>query len=144
MKSTVDQIRQRFDNDVERFSNLETGQSATIDAPLVLDLITTVAAAESKEPSRAIVRMGTSITWRILLFYVASVFLIVCVVPWTEIVPGESPFTRSLVAMNFGWASTAMSVIILTAVLSCLNSAVYVSSRVGGQVDDVLVIGIKI
>jgi L-asparagine transporter-like permease len=74
--------------------------------------------------------MGTSITWRILLFYVASVFLIVCVVPWTDIVPGESPFTRSLVAMNFGWASTAMSVIILTAVLSCLNSAVYVSSRV--------------
>ena len=44
MKSTADQIRQRFDNDVERFSNLETGQSATIDAPLVLDLITTVAA----------------------------------------------------------------------------------------------------
>ncbi len=45
MKSTVDQIRLRFDNDVGRFSNLETGQSATIDAPLVLDLITTVAAA---------------------------------------------------------------------------------------------------
>ncbi len=45
MKSTVDQIRQRFDHDVERFSNLETGQSATIDAPLVLELITTVAAA---------------------------------------------------------------------------------------------------
>lgn len=45
MKSTVDQIRQRFDNDVERFSNLDTGQSATIDAPLVLDLITAVAAA---------------------------------------------------------------------------------------------------
>jgi GABA permease len=92
--------------------------------------ITTVAAAESKEPSRAIVKMGTSITWRILLFYVASVFLIVSVVPWTEIVPGVSPFTRALTAMNFGWASTAMSVIILTAVLSCLNSAVYVSSRV--------------
>ena len=45
MKSTVEQIRQRFDNDVERFSNLETGQSATIDAPLVLDLVTAVAAA---------------------------------------------------------------------------------------------------
>lgn len=38
-KSSVDEIRQRFDNDVERFSNLATGQSATIDAPLVLDLI---------------------------------------------------------------------------------------------------------
>jgi tRNA (cmo5U34)-methyltransferase len=45
VKSTIDQIRQRFDNDVERFSNLETGQSATIDAPLVLDLITQTAAA---------------------------------------------------------------------------------------------------
>jgi tRNA (cmo5U34)-methyltransferase len=38
-KSTVEQIRERFDGDVERFSNLETGQSATIDAPLSLDLI---------------------------------------------------------------------------------------------------------
>ncbi|GAB4447273.1 MAG: class I SAM-dependent methyltransferase [Anaerolineae bacterium] len=45
MKSTVDQIRRRFDADVERFSNLETGQSATIDAPLVLELITQAAAA---------------------------------------------------------------------------------------------------
>ncbi len=45
MKSSVDEIRARFDKDVERFSNLETGQSATIDAPLVLDLITAAAAA---------------------------------------------------------------------------------------------------
>jgi tRNA (cmo5U34)-methyltransferase len=45
MKSSVDQIRKRFDMDVERFSNLETGQSATIDAPLSLDLITRAAAS---------------------------------------------------------------------------------------------------
>ncbi|MDQ2733092.1 MAG: class I SAM-dependent methyltransferase, partial [Armatimonadota bacterium] len=45
MKSTVEEIRQRFDNDVERFSNIETGQSATVDAPLVLELITEAAAA---------------------------------------------------------------------------------------------------
>jgi tRNA (cmo5U34)-methyltransferase len=45
MKSSVDQIRNRFDMDVERFSNLETGQSATIDAPLSLDLITRAAAS---------------------------------------------------------------------------------------------------
>ena len=43
-KSTVDQIRERFDGDVERFSNLETGQSATIDAPLSLLLIAEAAA----------------------------------------------------------------------------------------------------
>jgi tRNA (cmo5U34)-methyltransferase len=45
MKSTVEQIRERFDNDVERFSDLETGQSAQPDAPLVLDLLTKAAAA---------------------------------------------------------------------------------------------------
>jgi tRNA (cmo5U34)-methyltransferase len=44
-KSTVDEIRNRFDGEVERFSNLETGQAATIDAPLVLELITSAAAA---------------------------------------------------------------------------------------------------
>ena len=45
MKSTVEEIRERFDNDVERFSNLETGQSATIDSPLALELIAQTAAA---------------------------------------------------------------------------------------------------
>ncbi len=45
MKSTVEQIRQRFDKDVERFSNLETGQSATMDAPLSLELVVQAAAA---------------------------------------------------------------------------------------------------
>jgi tRNA (cmo5U34)-methyltransferase len=44
MKSSVDEIRQRFDADVERFSNLETGQSATVDAPLAMALIAQAAA----------------------------------------------------------------------------------------------------
>ena len=47
MKSTVDEIRQRFDADVERFSNLETGQSATVDAPLAMGLIAHAAAVTS-------------------------------------------------------------------------------------------------
>jgi tRNA (cmo5U34)-methyltransferase len=45
MKSSVIEIRERFDADVERFSNLETGQSSTIDAPLSLELIVRAAAA---------------------------------------------------------------------------------------------------
>jgi len=44
-KSTVEEIRERFDNDVERFSQLDTGQAATIDAPLVMELIAQAAAA---------------------------------------------------------------------------------------------------
>jgi tRNA (cmo5U34)-methyltransferase len=42
-KSTVDEIRQRFDNDVERFSNIETGQISTIDAQISLEIITEAA-----------------------------------------------------------------------------------------------------
>jgi tRNA (cmo5U34)-methyltransferase len=42
-KSTVDEIRQRFDNDVERFSNLETGQISTVDAQIALEIITEAA-----------------------------------------------------------------------------------------------------
>lgn len=45
VKSSVDDIRERFDHDVERFSNLETGQSATVDAPLVMNLIAQAAVA---------------------------------------------------------------------------------------------------
>src|SRR5271169_1034449 len=56
-KSTVEEIRKRFDNDVERFSNLETGQSATIDAPLSLELIA-AAAARTTPRATALLDVG--------------------------------------------------------------------------------------
>ena len=43
MKSTVEEIRARFDHDVERFSNLETGQQTTVDSPLCMELVTDAA-----------------------------------------------------------------------------------------------------
>jgi tRNA (cmo5U34)-methyltransferase len=54
MKSSVEQIRQRFDADVERFSNLETGQSATIDAPLSLELVVQAAAATKPDATHVL------------------------------------------------------------------------------------------
>jgi GABA permease len=92
--------------------------------------ITTVAAAESAQPGRAIAKMTTTVIWRILIFYVVSIFLIVSVIPWNTVRSGESPFTLALNTIHVPWAGTIMSFIILTAVLSCLNSAFYVSSRV--------------
>src|SRR5580692_4582746 len=92
--------------------------------------ITTIAAAESAQPGRAVARMSTQVILRILIFYVFSLFFIVSVTPWNTVVSGESPFTLALNTMHVPWAGTIMSVIILTAVLSCLNSAFYVSSRV--------------
>ena len=92
--------------------------------------ITTVAAAESAQPGRAIGQMTTTVIWRILIFYVVSVFLIVSVIPWNSVRSGESPFALALDKMNVPWAGLIMNAIVLTAVLSCLNSAFYVSSRV--------------
>jgi tRNA (cmo5U34)-methyltransferase len=57
LKSTVTEIRERFDKDVERFSNLETGQSATIDAPLALELIA-AAAARTTPHATALLDVG--------------------------------------------------------------------------------------
>src|SRR6202049_3845016 len=90
----------------------------------------TIAAGGSAQPGRAIAKMTTAVIWRILIFYVVSLFLIVSVTPWNTVRSGESPFTLALNTMHVPWAGTIMSAIILTAVLSCLNSAFYVSSRV--------------
>ncbi len=56
-KSTLEEIRVRFDHDVERFSNLETGQQATIDAPLVLELVAKTCGKQLK-PNGAMLDMG--------------------------------------------------------------------------------------
>tara|TARA_R110002049_G_scaffold27321_2_gene94079 strand:- start:187150 stop:187896 length:747 start_codon:yes stop_codon:yes gene_type:complete len=56
-KSSIEEIRQRFDNDVDRFSDLQTGQSATIDAPLAMELITSAAIASTK-PIRRVLDIG--------------------------------------------------------------------------------------
>jgi GABA permease len=92
--------------------------------------IATIAAAESREPGRAVAKMTSQVVVRILLFYVISLFLIVTVVPWTAIRPGDSPFAITLARVGVPGAAAIMNAIVLTAVLSCLNSGLYVTSRV--------------
>ncbi|MDE2355220.1 MAG: amino acid permease [Alphaproteobacteria bacterium] len=92
--------------------------------------IATVAAAESAEPGRAVARMTSQVVTRILLFYVLSILLIVIITPWTAIKPGDSPFAITLERLGVPYAPLIMNLIILTAVLSCLNSGLYVASRV--------------
>lgn len=91
--------------------------------------IVTVAAAESKEPGPAVARATNNVLWRVGLFYVASIFLIVCILPWNDAKVLKSPFVSALDHMGVPAAGTIMQVVILTAVLSVLNSAIYVSSR---------------
>ena len=91
--------------------------------------IVIIAAAESSEPARAVARLTSSVAVRILLFFVLSITLIVAVVPWNTIKPGISPFAVALGAVGIPGAATIMNGVVLTAVLSCLNSGIYVTSR---------------
>ncbi len=91
--------------------------------------IATIAASETAAPAQNVARAARTVSLRILLFYVASMALIVSVIPWNSITPGDSPFTVALRAMHVPGAATAMSIVAITAVLSCLNSGLYITSR---------------
>src|SRR3954454_17167804 len=91
--------------------------------------IVTIAAAESDEPERAVSRAVTSVVLRVLTFYVASVLLIVLIVPWNSTKLGDSPFIAALERIGIPGSADVMNAIVLTAVLSCLNSGLYTGSR---------------
>jgi GABA permease len=91
--------------------------------------IVTIAAAESAEPEENVTRAVNQVVLRILTFYVAAIFLIVCILPWNETKPGESPFIAALEKIGIPGAADVMNAIIVTAVLSCLNSGMYTGSR---------------
>jgi L-asparagine transporter-like permease len=74
--------------------------------------------------------MTTTLTLRVLLFYLASMTLIMGTVAWNTIKPGTSPFVAALIEIGIPGAGLAMNIVVLTAVLSCLNSGLYVTSRV--------------
>lgn len=92
--------------------------------------IVTVAAAESTESNKTMSRLAATVVLRILLFYVLSIALILCVVPWTQFKSGDSSFALALDTIGIPGSATIMNIVVLTAVLSCLNSGVYVTARV--------------
>ncbi len=90
--------------------------------------IITVAAAESAEPEQAVARAMQSVVARVLVFYVGSIFVVVTLVPWNS--PGIiQPYVTALAALHVPGAAQIMNGVILTAVLSALNSGLFASSR---------------
>ncbi|NMF90255.1 amino acid permease [Aromatoleum petrolei] len=90
--------------------------------------IVTVAAAETAEPERAVAKATSSVITRVLVFYVGSVLLVVCLVPWNSSAIA-TPYVSALDAIGIPAAAQIMNAIVLTAVLSALNSGLYASSR---------------
>lgn len=91
--------------------------------------IVAIAAGESKEPHAAVRKATNSITWRILLFYVGSIAVVVTLLPWDSSNILTSPYVAVLDYIGIPAAAQIMNFVVLTAVLSCLNSALYATSR---------------
>lgn len=91
--------------------------------------IVTMAAAESRQPARAIARATNTIVWRILIFYVGSVALLLMITPWPQIPSTTSPFAAAFDIFGIPAAATIINVVVLTAALSVLNSGLYTASR---------------
>jgi GABA permease len=91
--------------------------------------IVTVAAAESAEPERTVAETTQSVIWRVLIFYIGSIFLVVTLVPWNDTVAVSRPYVSVMEVLRIPAATTVMSIVILTAVLSALNSGLFAASR---------------
>jgi GABA permease len=88
----------------------------------------TVAAAESAEPGESVARAAQSVMYRVLVFYVGSIFVVVAILPWNSSAMAQ-PYVNALQALHIPGAAALMNAVVVTAVLSALNSGLFGSSR---------------
>ena len=92
--------------------------------------IVTIAAAESTNPSQQITKATNSVIWRIGLFYLLSIFIVVSLVPWNDPnLAALGSYQTVLERMGIPNAKLIVDIVVLVAVTSCLNSALYTASR---------------
>lgn len=94
-----------------------------------IELIGTTS-GECADPERVLPRAINNVVWRIALFYVGSVVLLVCLLPWNFYKAGESPFVTFFAALGVPGVGGIMNMVVLTAALSSLNSGLYSTGRV--------------
>ncbi|MGX1883690.1 amino acid permease [Streptomyces sp. NPDC055287] len=92
--------------------------------------IVTLAAGESSDPQRAVTKATNSVIWRIGVFYLGSIFVVLTLLPWNDkSILKDGSYVAALNSIGIPHAGQIMNVIVLTAVLSCLNSGLYTASR---------------
>ena len=92
--------------------------------------IVTLAAGESSNPQRAVSKATNSVIWRIAVFYLGSIFVVLTLLPWNDAsIVKDGSYVAALNSIGIPHAGQVMNVIVLTAVLSCLNSGLYTASR---------------
>jgi len=88
-----------------------------------------ITAAEADDPGRTIPRATNNALYRILIFYIGALAVLLALYPWQKVVTGGSPFVLIFQALDSGWVATILNVVVLTAALSVYNGCVYANSR---------------
>lgn len=88
-----------------------------------------ITAAEADNPEKSIPKATNQVIYRILIFYIGSLTILLSLYPWTKVIGGASPFVMIFHDLGDTLVANALNVVILTAALSVYNSCVYCNSR---------------
>lgn len=88
-----------------------------------------ITAGEAANPRHAIVSSVKSVVWRILIFYIGAIFVIVTIYPWNQLAAVGSPFVETFSKVGIAGAAGIINFVVLTAAMSGANSGIYSSSR---------------
>ncbi|MYN03271.1 amino acid permease [Pseudoduganella sp. DS3] len=88
-----------------------------------------ITAAEADNPSKSIPQATNQAIYRILIFYVGALGVLLSLYPWTKVADGGSPFVMIFHALDAKFVAHVLNVVVLTAALSVYNSGVYSNSR---------------
>ncbi|MEK0082523.1 amino acid permease [Benzoatithermus flavus] len=88
-----------------------------------------VTAGEAENPEKTLPHAINSIVWRILLFYIGALVVIMSLLPWTEFQPGVSPFVLVFERIGIPAAASIINFVVITAAASSCNSGLFSTGR---------------
>ena len=88
-----------------------------------------ITAGETKDPHKNIKSAVNGVIWRILIFYIGAIFVIVTVYPWDELGSIGSPFVATFAKVGITFAAGFINFVVLTAAMSGCNSGIFSASR---------------
>ncbi|HEX3566567.1 MAG TPA: amino acid permease [Acidimicrobiales bacterium] len=88
-----------------------------------------VTAGEAREPRRELPKAINRVAWRILLFYVGAVVVILMLIPWNQVGVGASPFVQAWQDIGIPGSAAIFNVVVLTSALSSSNCGIFISAR---------------
>ncbi|MGE7877652.1 amino acid permease [Peribacillus muralis] len=88
-----------------------------------------ITAGEAKDPQKTITKAIQSTIWRILIFYIGAIFVIVTVYPWDQLSAIGSPFVATFAKVGITAAAGIINFVVITAAMSGCNSGIYSAGR---------------